>query len=61
MAIKDELSDDLSAFIALLKKVPDDEFCKNESETKWVKFFNGNDFFLLFCKLVSIDFFSSGR
>ena len=34
MAIKEELFDKVSAFNALLKKIRDNEFCKNEAETK---------------------------
>ena len=56
MAIKDELFDEVSALNALLKKIPDDKFCKNEAETKWMKIFNENDSFSLLYKLVSIVF-----
>ena len=56
MANKDELFDEVSALNDLLKKIPDDEFCKNEAETKWMKIFNGNDSFPLLYKLVSIVF-----
>ena len=56
MAIKDELFDEVSALNALLKKIPDDEFCKNKAETKWIKMFNGNNSFPLLNKLVGIVF-----
>ena len=56
MATKDELFDEVSALNDLLKKIPDDEFCKNEAETKWMKIFDGNDSFPLLYKLVSIVF-----
>ena len=56
MAIKDGLFDEVSVLNALLKKIPDDEFCKNEAETKWMKIFNGNESFPLFYKLVGIVF-----
>ena len=56
MATKDELFDEVSALNDLLKKIPDDEFCKNEAETKWIKIFDGNDSFPLLYKLVSIVF-----
>ena len=56
MTTKDELFDEVSALNDLLKKIPDDEFCKNEAETKWMKIFDGNDSFPLLYKLVSIVF-----
>ena len=56
MATKDELFDEVSALNDLLKKIPDDEFCINEAETKWMKIFDGNDSFPLLYKLVSIVF-----
>ena len=56
MATKDELFDEVSALNDLLKKIPDDEFFKNEAETKWMKIFDGNDSFPLLYKLVSIVF-----
>ena len=56
MATKDELFDEVSALNDLLKKIPDDEFCKNEAEAKWMKIFDGNDFFPLLYKSVSIVF-----
>ena len=56
MAIKDELLDEVSAINALLKKIPDNEFCKNEAETKWMKIFNRNNSFSLLYKSVSIVF-----
>ena len=56
MATKDELFDEVSALNDLLKKIPDDEFCKNEAETKWMKIFDGNDFFPLLYQSVSIVF-----
>ena len=33
MAIRDELFDEVSAINALLKKIPGDDFCKNDAET----------------------------
>ena len=57
MAIKDELFGEVSALVSLLKIIPDNEFCKNETETEWMKIFNGNDTFPLLYKLVSIVFF----
>ena len=56
MAIKDELFDEVSALNALLKKIPDEEFYKDQAETKWMKIFHGNDSFSLLYKLVSIVF-----
>ena len=56
VAIKDELFDEVSALNDLLKNIPDDEFYKNEAETKWMKIFDGNDSFPLLYKLVSIVF-----
>ena len=56
MATKDELFDEVSALNDLLKKIPDDKFCKNEAETKWMKIFDGNDSFPLLYTLVSIVF-----
>ena len=56
MAIKDELFDEVSALNELLKNIPDDEFYKNEAETKWMKIFDGNDSFPLLYTLVSIVF-----
>ena len=56
MAIKDELFDEVSALNALLQKIPDEEFFKDQAETKWMKIFNGNDSFPLLYKLVSIVF-----
>ena len=56
MATKDELFDEVLALNDLLKKILDDEFWKNEAETKWIKMFDGNDSFLLLYKLVSIVF-----
>ena len=32
MATKDELFDEVSAINALLNKIPDDDFCKNDAE-----------------------------
>ena len=55
MATKDELLDQFSA-INVLKKIPGDDFCKNDAETNWMKIFNGNDSFPLLYKLVSIVF-----
>ena len=54
MATKDEVFDEVSTFNVLLKKILDDELCKNEAETKWMKIFNGNDYFSLLFKLVTI-------
>ena len=56
MATKDELFDEVLAINALLKKIPGDDFCKNDAETNWMKIFNGNDSFPLLYKLVSIVF-----
>ena len=56
MAINDELFEEVSAVNGLLKKIQDDEFCKNDAETKWMKNFDGNDSFPLLYKLVSIVF-----
>ena len=56
MTTKDELFDEVSALNDLLKKIPDDEFCKNEAKTKWMKIFDGNDSFPLLYKLVGIVF-----
>ena len=56
MATKDELLDQFSAINALLKKIPGDDFCKNDAETNRMKIFNGNHSFLLLYKLVSIAF-----
>ena len=56
MAMEDELLDEVSAINALLKKIPDNEFCKNEAETKWMKILNRNDSFSLLYKSVSIVF-----
>ncbi|XP_076812013.1 zinc finger protein 862-like [Clavelina lepadiformis] len=56
MAMKDELFDEVSAVNALLKKIPDDVFRKDEPEAKWMKIFAGNDSFPLLYKLVSIIF-----
>ena len=43
-----------------LKKIPKDEFCKNEAKTNWMKIFDGNGSFPLLHKLVSVVFFFSG-
>ena len=39
-----------------MQKIPDDEFCNNEAETKRMKNFDGNDSFPLLYKLDSIVF-----
>ena len=37
MATTDEQFDEVSAINALLKKIPGDDFCKNDAETNWMK------------------------
>ena len=56
MVTKDELFNKVSAINALLKKIPSDDFRKNDAKTNCMKIFNGNDFFPLLYKLVSIVF-----
>ena len=56
MAMRDELFNAISALYAFLKKIPNDEFCKNKAETWWIKIFEENDSFLLLYKLVRIVF-----
>ena len=56
MAMKDELFNEILALYALLKKIPNDEFCKNKAETWWMKIFRENDSFPLLYKLVRIVF-----
>lgn len=56
MAMTDELFDEVSALNALLEKIPDDVFSKDDPDVKWMKIFAGNDSLPLLYKLVSIIF-----
>jgi len=61
MAMKDELFDEVSILNTLIKKIPKNEFCRDEAETKWIKIFTRNASYTVLHKLISIIFFSSGQ
>jgi len=56
MAMMDELFDEVSALNALLEKIPDDVFNKDDPDVKWMKIFTGNDSLPHLYNLVSIIF-----
>jgi len=57
--MKNELLDEGSALNDILKKIPQNEFCRDEAETKWMKIFTRNDTCPVLHKLNSINFSSS--